>query len=273
MQKRIVYFVSESTGITASYLAKSLLPQFPDFTFERHFASYVNTPELAHKLLAEWDALKEAGEQAPLVFATMADTEINDLLQQGYCHYYEFFNTFIARLEDDLGGKALHRSGLSHGLKNQRVYDESIDIINFALNHDDAIKLKGLEEADVILVGVSRSGKTPTCLYLALHYRIRAANYPLTDDDFDRGDIPDVLKKHKDKLVALRITPERLSAIRQKRRPGSQYASLAQCRAEVRQADQFFQRYRLPVLNTTSSSIEELASMIVSERHLESNNF
>ncbi len=273
MQKRIVYFVSESTGITASYMAKSLLSQFPNILFEKRFSPYVNSMEAANHLLNEWQSLKDAGEPRPLVFATMAEIDINDVLKDGYCEYYEFFTTFVTRMEEDLQTDALHRSGLSHGLNNPTTYDESMDIINYALNHDDAIRLEGLEKADVILVGVSRSGKTPTCLYLALHYGIRAANYPLTDDDFEKGDIPQVLKKHKHKMLALKIDPERLCHIRQKRRPNSQYASYAKCIDEVKRADRFYLRYGLPVLNTTTSSIEELASMIVNELRLKSRNF
>jgi regulator of PEP synthase PpsR (kinase-PPPase family) len=168
----------------------------------------------------------------------------------------------VKDVSEDIGIAPSGKSGMSHGLKNPHSYDHRMDIVNYTLLHDDAMTLKNLGDADVILVGVSRSGKTPTCLYLALHFGIRAANYPLTDDDFLKDDLPDILKKNQDKLVGLTISPKRIADIREKRRAGSRYADILKCKSELNQAQELFIRYDIPVFNTTSSSIEELSARI-----------
>jgi regulator of PEP synthase PpsR (kinase-PPPase family) len=260
---QIVYFVSESTGITAETVGMTMLSQFPEVTFETRLAPFIKSVERANDLVKQFKDIIANGGSVPLVFATMPIAEVNSILSAAPCHYHELFNDHMHAVAGNLGMPPSGKLGVSHGLGNRNGYDRRMDVLNYALSHDDAIKLNDLDEADVILVGVSRSGKTPTCLYLALHFGIRAANYPLTDTDFDKGDIPDVLKENKEKLVGLTISAQRLAEIREKRRSGSPYAQLAQCQAELRQAMKIFQRYQLPVLDTTSSSIEELAARIV----------
>ena len=267
-EHRATFFVSESTGITAETLGHSLLSQFPEIKFQRHYRPFINTMEKAEELVEEIEASAKETGHLPVVFATMPIEAINTRLMQAPCHYYELFNAYLEKLGADLKTEPLHKFGRSHGVVNSGSYDSRIDTVNYTLAHDDAMSLKDLDSADVILTGVSRSGKTPTSLYLALHFGVRAANYPLTEDDFERGDFPEELKTSRDKLVALTISPERLHEIRSKRRPGSQYASLEQCRAEIKQAQKLFQRYHLKVMDTTTSSIEELASRIVRERGL-----
>ncbi|RTZ66944.1 MAG: phosphoenolpyruvate synthase regulatory protein [Aquificaceae bacterium] len=262
-ENRLVYFVSESTAITASSLGTSLLSQFPDIEFIHHRKPFINTMKkaaaFADELLAE--TLKSGIK--PLVFATMTDKEINTLLAASSCHYYELFSRYIHEIGNDLGIKPTSISGASHGLISPSSYDKRMESINYALLHDDAMSMKNINKADVILLGVSRSGKTPTCLYLALQFGLRAANYPLTEDDFLKDDIPDVLKENRDKLIGLTIHPKRLAEIREKRRAGSKYASLANCRIEINHALEFFNRYGLHVFDTSSSSIEELSTLII----------
>jgi len=261
--KRTVYFVSESTGITAETLGHSLLSQFPHIEFTYHQRSFVDTEKKANNLVKEIASISKETGFKPLVFATMPEKQINQILKEADCHYYEMFESILDKIGHDLQSEPTRESGLSHGLVNEKTYDARIEALNYTLMHDDAMVLKTLDEADVIIVGVSRSGKTPTSLYLALKFGIKAANYPITDDDFDRGDLPQVLLENKDKLVATTIKAKRLQQIREKRRPNSQYSSLQTCKSELKKAHVFYERYGLKPLDVTIQSIEELAAQIV----------
>lgn len=265
----LVYFISESTAITAQTLGNSLLSQFEDIEFERHYMPYINTVEKARELVEELREVTAENGAKPVVFATMPDKEIDAIVREAPCHYYELFSGYLKQLSEAIGVTPSYRFGLSHGISNARTYDQRMDVVNYSLTHDDGMILNDLDEADIILVGVSRSGKTPTSLYLALQFGVKAANYPLTEEDFERGRFPDVLLSNRDKLVAITIDPLRLQEIREKRRPGSKYASVQVCQQEVRQAERFFNRYKLPVLDSTTRSIEELASQIVRVHHVQ----
>lgn len=261
--KHVVYFISESTAITAQTLGSSLLSQFENVEFDRHYMPYINSVEKAQELAEELaEVTRETGDK-PIVFATMPDKSVDALLREASCHYYELFSGYLKQLSEAIGVTPSFRFGLSHGIANSRSYDKRMDVVNYSLTHDDGMTLTDLDQADIILVGVSRSGKTPTSLYLALQFGFKAANYPLTEEDFDRGEFPEVLLNNKDKLVAITIDPLRLQEIREKRRPGSKYASLQVCQQEVMLASRYFKRYNLPVLDSTAQSIEELSSMIV----------
>lgn len=259
---RSVYFVSESTGITAEAYGHSLLSQFGDARFITRYTPFINTRDKAQALANELAHRAEAEGRKPIVFATMVDDEINNLLKHAECHYFELFDRFMADLVEAIGLPPTRKSGISHGLLNPDNYEARIETINYALNNDDGMRINRFHQADVILVGVSRSGKTPTCLYLALHFGMRAANYPITEEDFEKGDLPDELLTHAAKVFALTIDPERLAAIRELRRPNSDYASLRRCHKEVQMAQDMFHRYGMTVLDSTTHSIEELASLI-----------
>ncbi len=261
--KRTVFFVSESTGITAETLGHSLLSQFPHIEFTYHQRSFIDTEKKANRLVAEIAEITEYAGFKPLVFATMPEKQINQILKNANCHYYEVFESILDKIGQDLHTEPMRESGLSHGLVNEKSYDARIDALNYTLMHDDAMVLKTLHEADIIIVGVSRSGKTPTSLYLALKFGIKAANYPITDDDFDRDGFPQVLLDNKDKLVATTIKAKRLQQIREKRRPNSHYSSLQTCKTEIKKAHRLYERYGLEPLDVTSQSIEELAAQIV----------
>lgn len=262
LKSRSVFFVSESTGITAEANGQSLMSQFDDVPFVTRYSPFINTREKAQALADELLHRAEAEGQKPIVFATMADEEINRLLKHAECHYFELFDRFMPELSAVIGMEPSHKSGISHGLVNLENYEARIETINYALHNDDGMRLNKFDQAAVILVGVSRSGKTPTCLYLALHYGLRAANYPITEEDFEKGDLPDELLAHKDKIFALTIEPERLAAIRELRRPNSDYASLRRCYKDVQMAEDMFHRHSMTVLDSTTHSIEELASLI-----------
>ena len=259
---RSVYFVSESTGITAEAYGQSLLSQFGDARFVKRYTPFINSREKAQALANELSHRAESEGMRPLVFATMVDEEINSILKHAECHYFELFDRFMPDVIEALGIEPRRQSGISHGLVNAENYEARIETINYALHNDDGMRLNKFHKADVILVGVSRSGKTPTCLYLALHFGMRAANYPITEEDFEKGDLPDELLQEREKIFALTIEPERLAAIRELRRPNSDYASLRRCYKEVQMAQDIFHRHGFTVLDSTTHSIEELASLI-----------
>jgi len=269
--ERTVFFVSESTGITAETLGHSLLSQFPHIDFTYHQRPFVNTEKKAHKLVDEINRISQEQHYKPLVFATMPEPEINQILEQADCHYYEVFESILDKIGHDLHTEPTRESGLSHGLINEKTYDARIDALNFTLKHDDAMVLKTLGEADVIIVGVSRSGKTPTSLYLALKFGIKAANYPITEDDFEKNELPQVLLDNRDKLFATTIKAKRLHQIREKRRPNSQYSSLENCKNELKKAQQLYDKYDLKPMDVTTQSIEELAAQIVRKLNLKIN--
>lgn len=259
---RSVYFVSESTGITAEAYGQSLLSQFEEARFIKRYTPFINTRDKAQALANELAHRAEAEGAQPIVFATMVDDEINQVLKHADCHYFELFDRFMPDLIEATGFQPSRQSGISHGLINPDNYEARIDTINYALSNDDGMRLNKFDQADVIMVGVSRSGKTPTCLYLALHFGMRAANYPITEEDFEKGELPDELLAQRHKIYALTIEPERLAAIRELRRPNSDYASLRRCYKEVQMAQDMFHRYGFTVMDSTTHSIEELASLI-----------
>ena len=269
--KRTVFFVSESTGITAETLGQSLLSQFPHIDFTYHQRPFVNSEAKAKKLFKEINATSQESHYRPLVFATMPETNINKILEKADCHYYEVFESILDQIGHDLHTEPTRESGQSHGLINEKTYDARIDALNFTLKHDDAMVLKTLGESDVIIVGVSRSGKTPTSLYLALKFGIKAANYPITEDDFEKNELPQVLLDNKAKLFATSIKAKRLHQIREKRRPNSHYSSLKNCKDEIKKAQQLYEKYQLTPMDVTSQSIEELAAQIVRKLNLKTN--
>ncbi len=270
MMRRSVYFVSDRTGITVDLLGRSLLTQFPDFNFVYHKYPFVETDEKIHTIA---ERIREAGihDGAPaLVFCSLVDPSMRDILVETGAHVIELYSTYSDILEHALGRPYARTKGRTHGMGDEHVYQRRMDAVNFTLNHDDGIKTSDLGRADLVLIGVSRCGKTPTCLYLAMQYHLRAANYPLTEEDLDKAYLPASLEPYRDQLYGLSISPERLSSIRQQRRSESRYASLEQCRYEVAKAEALYRRERIPYLQTTAVSVEEIATLIVHERGLAS---
>jgi regulator of PEP synthase PpsR (kinase-PPPase family) len=262
-RKRTVYFVSESTGITAEALGHSLLSQFDTMEFEQVYMPYINTEQRAQALTQRMQEAFLRDGARPLVFATMLNDRIAAIIRGGNCYYMELFEHYVDPLSAELGVPPSRRSGRSHAITQPSSYTKRIDAINFAMANDDGVKPGNFQHADVILLGISRSGKTPTCLYLAIHYGLRPANYPITEEDFERGDLPSEIWTNKQKVFGLTIDPNRLRAIREERRPGSPYASLRRCQTEVENALDMFRRLDVPVMNTTNHSIEEIASLIL----------
>ncbi len=261
--KRTVYFVSESTGITAETMGHALLSQFDTVDFEQVYMPYINTEARARALCQRMDEAHARDGVRPLVFATMLDEEIAGILKQGDCFYLELFERFVEPLSSELGVAPSRKSGRSHAITKPSSYTKRIDAINFAMANDDGMRPDHFCHADVVLVGVSRSGKTPTCLYLAMHYGLRAANHPITEEDFEHGDLPPEVIAARARVYGLTIDPTRLQAIREERRPGSVYASAERCRRDIREAQTMFKRHHIPALNTTNQSIEEIAAQIL----------
>jgi regulator of PEP synthase PpsR (kinase-PPPase family) len=269
---RPVFFISDGTGITAETIGNSLLTQFAGLEFRTQRIAFVDTRD---KALAAADEIRDAGLRAgqrPIVVNSAVDPELNALLVASGALMLDIFAPFIKPLEAELGVKRQPSMGRAHGMVDFAAYEARINATNYALSHDDGIDLD-YQEADLILVGVSRSGKTPTCLYLALHYGVKAANYPLTEDDLDSDRLPRKLQAHKRKLFGLTIDPVRLQQIRNERKPGSRYAMLEQCRKEVAQAEEMFRIERLPALSTTHTSIEEIASKVLAQFGIQKHMF
>lgn len=270
--RRTVLFVSDGTAITAETFGQSLLTQFGGQEFRKVRLPFVDTEPKARDTVDLINRAAESDELPPLVFSTIVNPEVGSLLTESRAEVFDMFGTFMPRLEQVLGTTGSHAVGQAHGISDSHRYEDRMEATNYALTHDDGIS-KRLDAADVILVGVSRSGKTPTCLYLALHFGLKAANYPLTEEDLEKPRLPDFLRQHKQKLFGLTIDAERLAAIRQTRRPDSRYASLKQCRYEVEAAEALLRAEGVPMLSSTRSSVEELASRILLELGLNRDHF
>lgn len=269
MAKRTVFFLSDRTGITAETLGHSLLTQFDEHEFDQITLPFIDSVDKAEAAIRHINAVSMEQGVRPIIFSTLIHDDLRDRFHQASGLFVDFFKSFVGPLERELQVKSSHIVGRAHGIKDSDKYDQRIDATNFALNYDDGSRTVGYEKADVILIGVSRSGKTPTCLYLALTYGIYAANYPLAEDDLETGDLPATLRPYRDKLYGLTISPTRLVQIRKERRASGRYASAKQVSFELRGAEALFSKYQIPSVDTTSFSIEEISSTILSSTNVE----
>ncbi len=265
LSDRTVFIVSDSTGITAETFSHSVLSQFEEISFQSVRVPFIDSVEKAEAVAQRINRCAQEQNQPPLVFSTLVNPEVAQTVRESNCTFLDLFGAFVQHIEAALGMKSSRSVGRSHmgGLTKQ--YHHRIEAINFSLAHDDGQFIQGLEQADVILVGVSRCGKTPTSLYLAMQYAIKAANYPLIPDDFDRDALPALLAPFRKKLFGLSIRPARLAEVRYERRPNSEYASLRQCRYEVARAERLMRMGNVPWLSTTTRSIEEISTKILEE--------
>jgi len=264
LPNRSVFFVSDGTGITAETFGNSILAQFP--LRPRHVRRpFIDSVDKAFAVVQEINAIAQAEGHRPIVFITLVNDEVRDVLTRDSCAgmVLDMFRTFVEPLEQELGVKSNHRVGRFSEVAKSHEYHERIEAINYSLAHDDGQSARDLESAEVILVGVSRCGKTPTSLYLAMQHGVKAANYPLIPEDFERGQLPKSLAPHKRKCFGLTIDPERLAQIRHERRPGGRYAALDNCRMEVREAEAMMRREGIAWLSSTHKSIEEIATTIL----------
>ncbi len=266
--KRRVFFVSDRTGITAEMLGASLLTQFPDCEFQRTNIPFVTNELAAQSAVATINKAAATSDGPPLVFSTLTDPAVQKIIAASSPCVFDLFGTFIEPLEAALKCESSHTAGRMHGIGDASVYENRVHALNFTLGHDDGLSPRDLNDADIVLLGVSRCGKTPTCLYLAMHYSLKAANYPLTDDDFDDVALPKILRPVRDKLYGLTIVPDQLSRIRRERRSHGDYSTLQRCRAEVAQAEALFRADNIQFIDTTTVSIEEIAATIVRDMGL-----
>lgn len=266
--RRRVFFISDRTGITAEILGRTLLTQFRDVEFHKHTLPFVDTAEKARAALKEINDYAHRETPRPLIVSTLIDDKVREIIQTADALCIDLFAGFIQKLETELGMESSHALGLTHGIGDELAYQKRIDAIHYALLHDDGLSTGNYAAAEVILVGVSRTGKTPTSLYLAMQYGIHAANYPLTPDDFERRDLPKPLQPHRDRLYGLTIHPERLARIRNERKPGSSYASLENCRKELDAANAIMKTAGLRILDTSTKSVEEIAISILHDTGL-----
>lgn len=262
-QQRKVFFVSDRTGLTAESYGKCLLAQFPDLEFETITLAFVDTTEKALHAREQINQVSMESELKPIVFSTLVNDDEQYIIESANGCVISLFHSFIGSLEGCFGVESSHKQGVSRISFSDTTYQRRLDAIDFSLVHDDGVRIDHYEQADVILAGVSRCGKTPTSLYLAMNFSLKVANYPLTPEDMESEELPPCLQQNVDKLVGLTIKPVPLSRIRRQRRPDSDYSSLEICQAELNKAKGMFEKAGIPVFDTTDTSIEEISSRVV----------
>ena len=268
VNRRTVFFVSDQTGVTAETMGHSLMTQFEGMDFRPVTLPFVASVDKAQEAVRRINRAAEEEGIRPIIFSTLVQDDLRGIVMTANGLFLDFFAAFVGPLERELNTRSTHRAGRAHGMADTAAYTARINATNYALANDDGTG-GDYSHADVILVGVSRSGKTPTCLYMALQYGVFAANYPLTEEDLESGKLPKRLESFRRKLFALSIKPERLQQIRNERRPDSRYASRQQVQYELRAAEALFTRYAIPCLDTTECSIEEIASRILNTSGIE----
>lgn len=266
--ERTVFYVSDSTGITAETLGHTLLTQFDSIDYRQVTLPFVADMDKAREAVRQINEAAERDEHRPIVFSTLTSSEVYEAVTRCNALVLDLFSVFIRPLEREFNRGSSHVRGRSHGLVDRASYEIRIDAVDFALSHDDGASTRHYGDADIILIGVSRSGKTPTCIYLGLQFGIRAANYPITEENLVDGRLPEVLIPHRNRLFGLTIDAERLRQIRSERRPNSRYASVSQCRTEVREVESLFRAHGIKYLDTSSTSIEEIATRLLQETGL-----
>ena len=269
VERRTVFFVSDQTGVTAETMGHSLLTQFDGQAFRQVTLPFISTVDKAEEAVRRINATAEAEGVRPVIFSTLVQEDMREIIKRANGLFLDFFDAFLGPREMELKLKSSRAQGKAHGMQDIGSYTTRINATNFALANDDGAVTRDYERADLILVGVSRTGKTPTCLYMALQYGIFAANFPFADEEFETGRLPASLVKHQRKLYGLSIAPERLQQIRNERRPNSVYSSASQVDFELRAAEAIFRRYDIPFINTTECSIEEIASRILDRTGVE----
>lgn len=266
--RRNVFFLSDGTGITAETLGGALLTQFEGVEFEKTTLPFINSAQKAQSVVDYLNHLAATAQARPIVLSTTVSDEIRNLLRTAQALFIDLFDVMVPPIEAELGQKSSHAQGRAHGLANGGRYDTRIAAMNYAMEHDDGQTVRDLSRADVILIAPSRCGKTPTSLYLALQHGVFATNFPLTEDDLAEGALPRSLRGLDAKLFGLTSQAQRLHQVRSERRPGSKYASLAQCAFELRQAEQLYRRHNVPFLDSANMSIEEIAATVMQEKGL-----
>lgn len=257
-----VFFLSDSTGISAETMGNALLIQFPDLLFDRTLIPFITGVEHAARVVEQIDAVVDSGE-VPLVFTTAAEDDVRLELRKTKAPIIDFFDLHMSRVEEILHRRGVRQPSRLHGLVDIKRYNNRMAAVEFTIEHDDGQSVRMLEKADVVLLAPSRCGKTPTSMYLALQHGLFVANYPLVDEDLESTELPEPVRDFRERCFGLVTNVDRLSRVRGERRPGSRYSSPEQCRWELRRAQQLFDAHRVPVVDTSSRSVEEISTVIV----------
>ena len=268
MSKRTVFVVSDRTGITAEVLSHSLLTQFPDVKFHTRALPFIDTPEKMVHVVREINEAADNDNARPLIFATFVSPQLFEGIRQARGFFVDLFGTFLKPLETELQSASSHQIGHSHGVVDRDRYTSRISAVHYAMDCDDGVSIDDYSKADLIILGVSRTGKTPVCLYLAIHFGLFCANYPLTEEDFNDGALPAILQPFRGRLFGLTINSERLCQIRTERRPDSRYSSRQQCEYELAQGQATFRRHTISFADTTQMSIEEIGTTILQKMEI-----
>lgn len=257
-----VFFLSDSTGISAETMGNALLIQFPDLVFERTTIPFIGTVEAAREVVAILDEAMD-GPVTPLAFTTAAEDHIRHELLQTRAPIIDLFDSHMERVEEVLGHRGVREASRLHGVGDIKRYNTRMAAVEFTIEHDDGQSLRALDRADVVLIAPSRCGKTPTSMYLALQHGLFVANYPLVDEDLESHELPRPVRELADRCFGITTTVERLSRVRNERRPGSRYAEPAQVRWELRQAGALYAANGIPVIDSSTKSVEEMAALVL----------
>jgi len=254
-----VYYISGSTALLAEDMGQALLCQFQEISFHEEKIPFIKTKEDAEKALEH--IREQSGGRRPLIFCTIMDQQIRRILDSPEVEFFDVFGSILDRLETCLETKALRVPGYSRTIDDMTLA-KRVEAIHFSIEHDDGTRTREYDEAEVILVGVSRSGKTPVSVYLATHMGIKSANFPLTAEHLDSYELPHEIIRNRKKVVGLTTSPQLLHKIREQRYSGSNYAKVSTCASELSQAKQIYMKYNIPVVETDGKSIEETSVQV-----------
>ncbi len=257
-----IYYISDSTGILVESLGQALTCQFPGISFHEETFPFIQTVHDAQKALEK--IMANSAGLRPVIFSTIMDPEVRKVLDKPEVEFFDGFAFLLDRLEVCLEAKALRTPGFTHHQDNEKM-NKRVEAIHYCLDHDDGTNPKEYDEAELIILGVSRAGKTPVSVYLATQMGIKSANFPLTSEYLSLYSLPEHIKNNRSRAVGLTTSPELLHQMREKRYAGSTYAKLATCRQEVQQAQQIFLKYNIPYISSSGKSIEEIAAQICQE--------
>ncbi|KAB2113205.1 posphoenolpyruvate synthetase regulatory kinase/phosphorylase PpsR [Vibrio alginolyticus] len=262
-QSRDVFYVSDGTAITCETLGHVVLGQFPFIPNEKTFP-FVESQDKATDVVKEIETSYQRNGVKPLVFFSIVVPKVREMLLEAPAYSYDVLESIVQKVQDDIQMAPKPKLQRSRSVgKDSDTYFDRIAAIEYTLAHDDGITLKGLEQADIILLGVSRSGKTPTSLYMAMQFGLRVVNYPFIAEDVKMMRLLPEFEIHRHKLFGLTIDPERLTEIRENRLSGSDYASTEQCKLELDTVEALFRREAIPYINTSSLSVEEITTRIL----------
>ena len=270
-QKYQVYLVSDSTGETLDRIFLALKSQFSDFNYEKKENVFVRTNQQIDKIINECSKIENV-----IILYTIVETKLAKYISQrstdNKIPCFGILGNLILEFSKLLNQKATHTPSAQHVLDDD--YYKRIEAIQYTMNHDDGKKASDVEKADVILLGVSRTSKTPTSIYLA-NRGYKTMNIPLVLDQ----QIPEVLKMNPEKycVIGLHVEPERLSDIRKNRiaimneTNISTYTDLESIKKEVQDSKNLFKKFNWPTIDVTRKSVEETAASIIKIHDIKKN--